>query len=79
MCAEQFDRPSQGNLEVGTRLTMPVAHNEGNYFAGEEELARLNDNGQIAFRYAGLITAHGQPTRMNPRSISPGSSQPTDG
>ena len=30
---------------------MPVAHNEGNYFASKNELIQLRDNGQIAFRY----------------------------
>ena len=30
---------------------MPVAHNEGNYFASDDDLQRLEDNGQIAFRY----------------------------
>ena len=32
-------------------LTIPVAHNEGNYFAPEDELDALEANGQIAFRY----------------------------
>ena len=33
-------------------MIIPVAHNEGNYFASDEDLQRLEDNGQIAFRYA---------------------------
>jgi len=32
-------------------LSIPVAHNEGNYFAPEDELDALEANGQIAFRY----------------------------
>ena len=28
-----------------------MAHNEGNYFASDDDLQRLEDNGQIAFRY----------------------------
>jgi len=49
---ETVDSPFTRNLSVDTPLTMPVAHNEGNYFATDDELARLEDNGQIAFRYA---------------------------
>ena len=30
---------------------MPIAHNEGNYFAGPDELNQLEGDGQIAFRY----------------------------
>ena len=30
---------------------IPVAHHDGNYFADEETLDRLEDHGQIAFRY----------------------------
>jgi len=48
---ETVDSPFTRNLSVDTPLTMPVAHNEGNYFATDDELARLEDNGQIAFRY----------------------------
>ena len=33
-------------------MIIPIAHNEGNYFASDEDLQRLEDNGQIAFRYA---------------------------
>jgi phosphoribosylformylglycinamidine synthase len=30
---------------------MPVAHAEGNYFADEETLARLEGEGHVVFRY----------------------------
>jgi phosphoribosylformylglycinamidine synthase len=43
--------PFTAGLSVGQSLDIPVAHNEGNYFADEETLNRLQDNGQIAFRY----------------------------
>ena len=65
---DTIDSPFTQNLETGTRLTMPVAHNEGNYFAGEDELARLNDNGQIAFRYTDG-SAHG-PANPNGSSLN---------
>jgi len=48
---ETVGSPFTSQLQSGQRLTMPVAHNEGNYFASPDELARLEDNGQIAFRY----------------------------
>lgn len=32
-------------------LRMPISHAEGNYFADEETLGRLEENGQIVFRY----------------------------
>ena len=65
---DTIDSPFTQNLETGTRLTMPVAHNEGNYFAAEDELARLNDNGQIAFRYKDG-PAHG-PANPNGSSLN---------
>jgi len=49
-------------VNAGTRFTKaysqgqvircPVAHHDGNYFADEETLKRMNDGGQIVFRYA---------------------------
>ncbi len=38
-------------LQHGQVLQVPVAHGEGNYFIGEENLKRLQDNDQIIFRY----------------------------
>ncbi len=32
--------------------TCPVAHGDGNYFADAETLKRIEDNGQVVFRYA---------------------------
>ena len=39
-------------LRVGDVLTMPIAHGEGNFYASDEELDRLERNGQVVFRYA---------------------------
>ena len=36
----------------GERVEFPVAHGEGNYFADEETLNRLEGEGRVAFRYA---------------------------
>ena len=37
---------------AGETVTIPVAHHDGNYFADDETLARLEGEGRIAFRYA---------------------------
>jgi phosphoribosylformylglycinamidine synthase len=34
------------------RITIPVAHHDGNYFADEATLDRLEGEGRVAFRYA---------------------------
>ena len=36
----------------GQVIRCPVAHHDGNYFADAETIARLEGNGQVAFRYA---------------------------
>ena len=38
--------------EQGSRITIPVAHHDGNYFADEATLDRLEGEGRVAFRYA---------------------------
>ena len=43
--------PLLSTLEPGHSLTIPIAHNEGNYFAQEDDLEMLKQNGQIAFKY----------------------------
>ncbi len=43
--------------EKGQVLRVPVAHGEGNYFADEATLDRLEERGQVAFRY---VTADGK-------------------
>jgi phosphoribosylformylglycinamidine synthase len=40
------------NYSKGERVRFPVAHGEGNYFADEETLNRLEGEGRVAFRYA---------------------------
>ncbi|MCZ8343892.1 MAG: phosphoribosylformylglycinamidine synthase subunit PurQ [Leptospira sp.] len=41
--------PVVGNLPG--KLTIPIAHGEGAYFADDATLDRLEENGQVAFRY----------------------------
>ena len=38
--------------QSGEEITVPVAHHDGNYFADEETLDRLEGEGRVAFRYA---------------------------
>ena len=40
------------SYEKGTEITIPVAHHDGNYFADEATLDRLEGEGRVAFRYA---------------------------
>ncbi len=37
------------------RITIPVAHHDGNYFADEATLDRLEGEGRVAFRYAEAV------------------------
>lgn len=48
---EATDTPWTAACEVGEELTLPVAHNEGNYFADAGTLARLEDEGRVVLRY----------------------------
>ena len=40
-------------------LRCPVAHHDGNYFADEATLKSIEDNGQVAFRYANGTNPNG--------------------
>ena len=42
--------------EVGQIVRFPVAHHDGNYFADEATLDRLEGEGRVAFRYAETCT-----------------------
>ncbi|MGD8809458.1 MAG: phosphoribosylformylglycinamidine synthase subunit PurQ [Gammaproteobacteria bacterium] len=53
---------------AGEVLLIPVAHHDGNYFADDETLDRLEGEGRVAFRYA---TADGDASgRGNPNGSS---------
>jgi phosphoribosylformylglycinamidine synthase len=43
--------PFTGAYRSDQVIRMPIAHNEGNYFADAETLDRLEGEGRIAFRY----------------------------
>jgi phosphoribosylformylglycinamidine synthase subunit PurQ / glutaminase len=48
---ERTDTAFTSRAEAGQRLTMPVKHGEGCYFADEELLDELEKNGQVVLRY----------------------------
>ena len=50
---ENPDTPFTCECVKGEVLSIPIAHMEGNYFADEETLRALIDNGQVVFRYYG--------------------------
>jgi phosphoribosylformylglycinamidine synthase len=49
---ERNDTIATSGLPVGTVLTMPIAHGEGNFFLPHDELDRLEGEGRVVFRYA---------------------------
>ena len=65
------------HYEAGARITIPIAHHDGNYFADDETLKAVEGNGQVAFRYAsnpngsrndiaGIVNARGNVLGMMP-------------
>ena len=63
--------------QAGAKLRIPVAHHDGNYFADEATLDRLEDEDRVAFRYtdnpngsrrdiAGVLSANGRILGMMP-------------
>ena len=54
--------------EAGQTVRIPIAHHEGNYYADDDTLKRLESNGQVAFRYC---TAEGKVTpEANPNGAA---------
>ncbi|MEP6909866.1 MAG: phosphoribosylformylglycinamidine synthase subunit PurQ [Actinomycetota bacterium] len=50
---ERADVPLLAGAEVGQRLTIPIKHGEGCYFADDELLSQLHASGQVVLRYDG--------------------------
>ncbi len=44
--------PFTSRYREGQVIRCPVAHHDGNYFADQETLSRIEGEGQVAFRYA---------------------------
>jgi phosphoribosylformylglycinamidine synthase I len=56
---EQTATPFTGAARDGQLLTMPIAHGDGRYTADADTVARLEDDGNVVFRY---VNAAGDPT-----------------
>ena len=52
LVAEDFDGAFGTQVASGDRLSIPIKHMSGRYFAPDDQLDRLEAEGQIAFRYA---------------------------
>jgi phosphoribosylformylglycinamidine synthase len=48
---ENTDTPFTNLLTKGQRLLVPIGHGDGNFFADTDTLKRIEDNGQVVFRY----------------------------
>ncbi|MDX6511535.1 MAG: phosphoribosylformylglycinamidine synthase subunit PurQ / glutaminase, partial [Gaiellaceae bacterium] len=53
LVVERTDTPFTVRCTRGERLTIPIKHGQGCYFADAELLERMEATGQIALRYAG--------------------------
>ncbi len=61
---ENTASPFTSGLQQGAVLRMPIAHGEGNYFASDEVLDRIENEGRVAFRYcdeSGHVTDEANP------------------
>jgi phosphoribosylformylglycinamidine synthase subunit PurQ / glutaminase len=61
---EQTDTPFTSACRPGQLLRIPIAHGEGNYYAEPDVVERLEQNGQVVFRYAtaeGVATPEANP------------------
>src|SRR5580698_36725 len=56
---ERADTDFAGQYQRGEVFRAPMAHGEGNYFADDATIARLEGEGLVAFRY---VTPEGEPT-----------------
>jgi phosphoribosylformylglycinamidine synthase I len=48
---ENTDTPFTNLLTREQRLLVPIGHGDGNFFADTDTLKRIEDNGQVVFRY----------------------------
>ncbi len=61
---ENTDTPFTAQFSQGQIVRIPVAHHDGNFFADQETLTRLEGDGRVAFRYcdeAGTVSAAANP------------------
>jgi phosphoribosylformylglycinamidine synthase I len=53
LTVERTDTPFTARCTRGQRLSVPIKHGEGCFFAGPELLSELEESGQIVLRYEG--------------------------
>lgn len=53
LTVERADTPFTARCGKGQRLSIPIKHGEGCFFAGPELLSELEESGQIVLRYEG--------------------------
>jgi phosphoribosylformylglycinamidine synthase len=53
LTVERSDTPFTARCSEGQRISIPVKHGEGCYFADEELLAELRESAQVVLRYEG--------------------------
>jgi len=51
LSVERHDTPFTRGIPAGQMLRLPVAHGEGSYYLPDAELDRLEQSGQVTFRY----------------------------
>ena len=51
LTVETTDSAYTGSYAQGARITLPIAHHDGNYTVDPDELARLQGEDRVAFRY----------------------------
>ena len=51
--------PFTWGFKQNTKLNIPIAHNEGNYYINDNELKKLKFKGQIAFKYEEKFNPNG--------------------
>lgn len=52
LVVENVQTPFTHDYTNGEVINLPIAHADGSYYADEETLAQLEENGQVVFRYA---------------------------
>ena len=55
LSVERADTIFTSRYRLGDVISVPVAHGDGNYVADAETLRRIEDNGQVTFRYVSAV------------------------
>ena len=77
LIVENTDSVFTQAYDKGQEIQIPIAHHDGNYFADEDTLDRIEGEGRVAFRYgdnpngsardiAGILSANGRVLGMMP-------------